>query len=217
MIKKPTKIHSRARAREAAEAKAKGRHSGYGRLRLTQRFRCTLGVTGSALHAHARRQLLLASGCVTMSRARLNREEGGLTRECTLRMEGLSGSMSGACDHPRRQAEGNPRGAVAHQDPVDPPHARAAPAAAQVPRLQEDRQAPLPRAVPQGASAPGASVAVLAAMRPSKNTQQDGCSGPCLRVACLACGRGIRIRLQWPAVRACSRTLCAAAETRQGP
>ena len=30
MIKKPTKIHSRARAREAAEAKAKGRHSGYG-------------------------------------------------------------------------------------------------------------------------------------------------------------------------------------------
>jgi large subunit ribosomal protein L19e len=30
VIKKPTKIHSRARAREAAEAKAKGRHSGYG-------------------------------------------------------------------------------------------------------------------------------------------------------------------------------------------
>ena len=32
VIKKPTKIHSRARARLAAEAKSKGRHSGYGAL-----------------------------------------------------------------------------------------------------------------------------------------------------------------------------------------
>lgn len=32
VIKKPTKIHSRARARRAAEAKAKGRHTGYGML-----------------------------------------------------------------------------------------------------------------------------------------------------------------------------------------
>jgi hypothetical protein len=30
VIKKPTIIHSRARARLAAEAKAKGRHSGFG-------------------------------------------------------------------------------------------------------------------------------------------------------------------------------------------
>lgn len=30
VIRKPTKIHSRARARLAAEAKAKGRHTGYG-------------------------------------------------------------------------------------------------------------------------------------------------------------------------------------------
>jgi large subunit ribosomal protein L19e len=30
VIKKPQKIHSRARARRAAEAKAKGRHTGYG-------------------------------------------------------------------------------------------------------------------------------------------------------------------------------------------
>ncbi len=30
VIKKPTKIHSRSRAREAQLAKSKGRHSGYG-------------------------------------------------------------------------------------------------------------------------------------------------------------------------------------------
>lgn len=30
VIRKPQKIHSRARARTAAEAKAKGRHTGYG-------------------------------------------------------------------------------------------------------------------------------------------------------------------------------------------
>ena len=30
VIRKPQKIHSRARARLSAEAKAKGRHSGYG-------------------------------------------------------------------------------------------------------------------------------------------------------------------------------------------
>lgn len=30
MIRKPQKIHSRARARDAAEAKSKGRHMGYG-------------------------------------------------------------------------------------------------------------------------------------------------------------------------------------------
>lgn len=30
VIRKPTTIHSRARARRMAEAKAKGRHSGYG-------------------------------------------------------------------------------------------------------------------------------------------------------------------------------------------
>lgn len=35
VIKKPTKIHSRARARLSAEAKAKGRHTGYGELCLT--------------------------------------------------------------------------------------------------------------------------------------------------------------------------------------
>ena len=33
MIQKPTKIHSRARARRAQEAKAKGRHTGYGTFR----------------------------------------------------------------------------------------------------------------------------------------------------------------------------------------
>ena len=33
VIRKPQKIHSRARARLSAEAKAKGRHSGYGACR----------------------------------------------------------------------------------------------------------------------------------------------------------------------------------------
>jgi len=32
IIRKPEKIHSRHRARTAAEAKAKGRHTGYGAL-----------------------------------------------------------------------------------------------------------------------------------------------------------------------------------------
>lgn len=36
VIKKPTKIHSRSRARVLAEAKSKGRHTGYGeRARFT--------------------------------------------------------------------------------------------------------------------------------------------------------------------------------------
>lgn len=33
ILKKPSKIHSRSRARSAAEAKAKGRHTGYGKRR----------------------------------------------------------------------------------------------------------------------------------------------------------------------------------------
>lgn len=32
VIRKPVKIHSRARARAAQEAKSKGRHTGYGEL-----------------------------------------------------------------------------------------------------------------------------------------------------------------------------------------
>lgn len=39
VIKKPTKIHSRARARAAAEAKSKGRHTGYGKRRGTREAR----------------------------------------------------------------------------------------------------------------------------------------------------------------------------------
>ena len=34
VIRKPVKIHSRARARAAQEAKSKGRHSGYGKLQI---------------------------------------------------------------------------------------------------------------------------------------------------------------------------------------
>lgn len=39
VIRKPTKIHSRARARRALEAKRKGRHSGYGKRRGTREAR----------------------------------------------------------------------------------------------------------------------------------------------------------------------------------
>ena len=39
VIRKPGVIHSRHRAREAAEAKAKGRHSGYGKRRGTREAR----------------------------------------------------------------------------------------------------------------------------------------------------------------------------------
>ncbi|KAL5983663.1 60S ribosomal protein L19C [Asimina triloba] len=39
IIKKPTKIHSRSRARRAAEAKRKGRHSGYGKRKGTREAR----------------------------------------------------------------------------------------------------------------------------------------------------------------------------------
>lgn len=38
-IKKPTKIHSRSRARLALEAKRKGRHSGYGKRKGTREAR----------------------------------------------------------------------------------------------------------------------------------------------------------------------------------
>ncbi|KAI5055649.1 hypothetical protein GOP47_0029170, partial [Adiantum capillus-veneris] len=36
VIRKPTKIHSRARAKHALEAKRKGRHSGYDKRRGTR-------------------------------------------------------------------------------------------------------------------------------------------------------------------------------------
>lgn len=39
VIRKPQKIHSRARARRALEAKRKGRHSGYGKRRGTREAR----------------------------------------------------------------------------------------------------------------------------------------------------------------------------------
>merc|ERR1712167_419253 len=39
VIRKPTKIHSRARTRKAHEAKSKGRHTGYGKRRGTREAR----------------------------------------------------------------------------------------------------------------------------------------------------------------------------------
>jgi len=61
VIKKPTKIHSRARARDAAEAKAKGRHSGYGERHFDEtRHKCMPAIACSALQTNARQQLLSA-------------------------------------------------------------------------------------------------------------------------------------------------------------
>jgi large subunit ribosomal protein L19e len=45
VIRKPQKIHSRARARRALEAKRKGRHSGYGKRRGTREARLPTKVT----------------------------------------------------------------------------------------------------------------------------------------------------------------------------
>jgi large subunit ribosomal protein L19e len=47
VIRKPQKIHSRARARRALEAKRKGRHSGYGKRRGTREARLPTKVNGS--------------------------------------------------------------------------------------------------------------------------------------------------------------------------
>ncbi|KAI5070617.1 hypothetical protein GOP47_0014960 [Adiantum capillus-veneris] len=46
LIWKPTKIHSRARAKRALEAKRKGRHSGYGKRRGTREARLPSKVFG---------------------------------------------------------------------------------------------------------------------------------------------------------------------------
>ena len=48
VIKKPTKIHSRARARLSAEAKAKGRHTGYGAQGLHAR-RTVRGIVRTSI------------------------------------------------------------------------------------------------------------------------------------------------------------------------
>jgi hypothetical protein len=47
VIRKPQKIHSRARARRALEAKRKGRHSGYGKRRGTREARLPTKVGDS--------------------------------------------------------------------------------------------------------------------------------------------------------------------------
>merc|ERR1711990_454659 len=44
VIRKPQKVHSRARARRNAEAKSKGRHSGYGKRRGTREARLPVKV-----------------------------------------------------------------------------------------------------------------------------------------------------------------------------
>lgn len=59
VIRKPTVIHSRARARRQAEAKAKGRHTGYGET--GQRYVCCVVVVVAGA--------VVAQGRVGLSRA----------------------------------------------------------------------------------------------------------------------------------------------------
>jgi hypothetical protein len=125
VIRKPQKIHSRARARRSAEAKAKGRHTGYGASRRI--IICLLGMSGFAV------------GVCTLLGNTVSYHEAMLA-------EWLP--MFGLLFH--RQAPRYQGGTSAGEDPLDPPHARSAPPAEEVPRFQEDRQAPLPRPVPEG-------------------------------------------------------------------
>ena len=70
VIRKPTKIHSRARARLSAEAKAKGRHTGYGELNQGMIMRQNTG----------RKELLLGSRSVAktmVGSAQASAEEPG--------------------------------------------------------------------------------------------------------------------------------------------
>ncbi len=52
VIRKPVKIHSRARARAAQEAKSKGRHTGYGKLQgaLHLRLATAMHLMATLLH-----------------------------------------------------------------------------------------------------------------------------------------------------------------------
>jgi large subunit ribosomal protein L19e len=61
VIRKPTTIHSRARARRQAEAKAKGRHTGYGK-HGTQAGSTRQAVSASAQPNTAGRSLLAVAG-----------------------------------------------------------------------------------------------------------------------------------------------------------
>lgn len=64
VIKKPTKIHSRARACLAAEAKSKGRHSGYGALHFRP-YLCVQRLKRPAIANATRliRPILSADSC----------------------------------------------------------------------------------------------------------------------------------------------------------
>lgn len=67
IIRKPTKIHSRSRARRMKEAKRKGRHSGYGIFSKNFPVFCcnfwigNLMVNGSSFFVHQNFQILILS------------------------------------------------------------------------------------------------------------------------------------------------------------
>lgn len=145
IIRKPEKIHSRHRARTAAEAKAKGRHTGYGASRWARRglccvvcrmccFVCRMQVL-SARHPGCAAQHALAPALL-LPPAPLHacRPQQASAWPCCLAQQAAAPLPAAA----RRQAPRYARGAPAHQDPVDPPHARAAPPAQEVPGQQED-------------------------------------------------------------------------------
>jgi ribosomal protein L19E len=65
VIRKPQKIHSRARARRALEAKRKGRHTGYGKRRGTREARLPTKV--NCVHFCEILQSFAATGAVFFS------------------------------------------------------------------------------------------------------------------------------------------------------
>jgi large subunit ribosomal protein L19e len=68
VIRKPQKIHSRARARRALEAKRKGRHSGYGKRRGTREARLPtkVSISLSVVSSLASGRLSRLCGCESM-------------------------------------------------------------------------------------------------------------------------------------------------------
>ncbi|KAH7427045.1 hypothetical protein KP509_10G028000 [Ceratopteris richardii] len=75
VIKKPSKIHSRARAKRALEAKRKGRHTGYGKRRGTREAMLPSKILWLR-RMHVLRRLLASTG-------KLRRLIGTCTMTCT--------------------------------------------------------------------------------------------------------------------------------------
>ena len=138
IIRKPQKIHSRFTARAAAEAKAKGRHTGYG-ASLAAGWLVPAGLGLAVGWAGAGSVLLQRQRRVVAHRPASPMQSDVL---CFAAAHPPRPHVPAATRPPAappcRQAPRYPRGAPAHQGAVDPPHAGAAPAAQEVPRQQED-------------------------------------------------------------------------------